>query len=47
MLSLVASPTRSAEGSLLVNLSKIYQMRLEMSDVKNDFRLGTCAEEFD
>jgi len=46
MLNLVASPTRPGEGSLLVNLRKIRAMRLEMTDVKTDFRLGMCAEEF-
>ena len=47
MLNLVASPTRSGEGSLLVNLRRIWSLKLEMTNVKTDFRLGICSEEFD
>ena len=46
MLNLVASATRLGEGSLLINLGKIWQIKLEMADVKTNFRLGICSEEF-
>ena len=47
MLNLVASPTRSREGSLLVNLSKKWSVRLEMTLIKAYFRLGIYVKEFD
>ena len=47
MLNLVASPTKSGEGSLLVNIRKILPIKLEMTNVKTDFRLGLFSQEFD
>ena len=46
MLILVASPTRSGEGSLLVNLKRIWSIRLDMADIKTNFRLGIFSNEF-
>ena len=47
MLSLVASPTRTREGSLRVDLDKIKVMGLEMIDFATNFRLGIKCKGFD
>ena len=40
MLSLVASPTRTGESSLRVDLDKRQVMGLEMTEIKANFGLG-------
>ena len=47
MLSLVASPTRTGEGSLRVNLNESIQKGLEMTIKTTDLRLDTKIGGFD